>query len=171
MKINPLLRLLLPVISLSYALLTGCAPYSDLRPGTVKSIDSSAVVERQEVAVPAIEAGPAPSADYVIGLNDVLYVNVSGHPELLVAPGGMNSKVQGSRVDGNGDIHVPLVGVVHVAGLTASQAGARICEAFKPYLLEPWVVVEIADYKSRPLYLLGQFRNSGAQYMDRPLTL
>jgi polysaccharide biosynthesis/export protein len=171
MKINSLPRLLLPFISLSYVLLAGCAPYSDLRPGTVKTIDSSAVVERQEVAVPAIEAGPAPSADYVIGPNDVLLVNISGRPELLVAPGGINSKVQGSRVDGNGDIHVPLGGAVHVAGLTASQAEARIRETLKLYLREPWVVVEIADYKSRPLYLLGQFRNPGAQYMDRPLTL
>jgi polysaccharide export outer membrane protein len=31
--------------------------------------------------------------------------------------------------------------------------------------------VEIADYKSRPLYLLGQFKAPGTFYMDRPLNL
>jgi polysaccharide export outer membrane protein len=161
----------LHVATVLLLLLAGCAPYSDLRPGTVKQIESSAVVERQEVAVPTIEVGPAPSPDYVIGLNDVLYVNIDGHPELLVAPGNTNSKVQGSRVDGQGDIHLPLVGKVPVAGLTVTQAQTRIQEALRKYLQEPWVVVEIAEYKSQPLYLLGQFRKSGTLFMDRPLTL
>ncbi len=161
--------MLLVVVFLPFV--PACAPYSDLRPGTVKQIGPSAVVERQEVAVPAIEAGPPPSPDYVIGPNDVLFVNISGHPEFLVAPGNMNSKVQGSRVDGNGNVHLPLAGAVYVAGLTVAQAQERIQKALRKYLQEPWVVVEIADYKSRPLYLLGQFKNPGTQYMDRPLTL
>lgn len=161
--------LLLIVVFVQLA--SGCAPYSDLRPGTVKQIESSAVVDRQTVAVPAIEAGSAPSPDYIIGPNDVLYVNINGRPEFLVASGNLNSKVQGSRVDGNGDVHLPLVGKVSVAGLTVTQAQERIQKALRKYLQEPWVVVEIADYKSRPLYLLGQFKSSGTQYMDRPLTL
>ncbi len=40
MKIDSVLRLLLPLVFLSCALLTGCAPYSDFRPGTVKSIET-----------------------------------------------------------------------------------------------------------------------------------
>ena len=171
MKITPLSRLILPVVALSYSFLSGCAMYSDLPPGTMKQITVSPVIERQEVSVPPIEAGSPPPADYVIGMNDVLFVNINGRPELLVAPGSINSKVQGSRVDGNGDIHTPLGGTVHVAGLTASQAEGRIREVLRHYLKDPWVVVEIADYKSRPLYLLGQFKSPGTQYMDRPLTL
>jgi len=149
----------------------GCAPYSDLPAGTIQRIELSPVVERQEVTVPAVEAEPAPSADYLIGLNDVLFININGRPEFQVAPGTANSRVQGSRVDGNGDVHIPLVGAVQVAGLTVSLAEARIREALRKYLRDPWVVVEMAEFRSQPLYLLGQFRNPGTQYMDRPLNL
>ncbi len=165
-------------LSMFLLLPAGCATYSDLPAGTRKSIDdpaaagsSTAVVERETVAVPTVPAEPPPSADYVIGANDVLFINISGKPEFLVAPGNINSKVQGSRVDGNGRVNLPLVGPVAVAGLTISQAQTRIQEALRKYLANPWVVVEVAEYKSQPLYLLGQFRASGTYYMDRPLTL
>jgi polysaccharide export outer membrane protein len=167
------------VISLTAALFTlnGCATYTDLPAGTRKAIadrsaDASAVVEREMVAVPTVPADPPPSADYVIGTNDVLLVNINGKQEFLVSPAGnTNSKVQGSRVDGNGRVNLPLVGPVQVAGLTLSQAQAHIQEALRKYLANPWVVVEVAEYRSQPLYLLGQFRSSGTYYMDRPLTL
>ncbi|GFE58653.1 polysaccharide biosynthesis/export family protein [Geobacter sp. AOG1] len=156
---------------------SGCATYSDLPAGTHKSIvdqsadASAAVVERESVAVPTVPADPPPSTDYVIGANDVLFINISGKPEFIVTSGNSSSKVQGSRVDGNGRVSLPLVGPVQVAGLTLSQAQAHIQEALRKYLNDPWVVVEVAEYKSQPLYLLGQFRAAGTYYMDRPLTL
>jgi polysaccharide biosynthesis/export protein len=33
------------------------------------------------------------------------------------------------------------------------------------------VIVDVKEYRSYPLYLLGQFRTSGTFYMDRPLNL
>jgi polysaccharide export outer membrane protein len=32
-------------------------------------------------------------------------------------------------------------------------------------------VVEVAEYRSQPLYLLGQFKQAGTYYLDRPYTL
>ena len=153
--------------------LCGCVTYTDLPAGTRKEIadPSAAIVERQVVAVPTLTVEPAPSTDYVIGAGDVLLVNINGRPEFAVVPSTGNSKVQGSRVDGNGRVNLPLVGSVPVAGLSLSQAQIRIQEACRKFVQDPWVVVEVADYRSRPLYLLGQFRASGVYYMDRPLTL
>lgn len=158
----------------SLSLLSGCAGYVDLPPGTVKPISGwldSAVVEKQEVSVDQCLIAPPPSTDYIIGSNDVLYINIEGRPEFMVAPSTGNSKIQGSRVDGNGNIQLPIAGPVHVAGLSVSGAQAKIQEKLRTYLKDPWVVVEIADYKSHPLYLLGQFRTPGTVYMDRPLNL
>ncbi len=155
-------------------LLTGCAGYIDLPAGTVKPISGwleSAIVEKEEVSVPELPVEPPPSNDYVIGPNDVLYINIEGRPEFMVIPPNGNSKIQGSRVDGSGNIQLPIAGPVHVAGLTVSGARAKIREVLLTYLKDPWVVVEIAEYKSQPLYLLGQFRAPGTVYMDRPLTL
>ena len=158
----------------SLTLLGGCASYVDLPAGTVKPISGwtdSAVVDKQEVSVEQCLTTPPPSTDYIIGQNDVLYINIEGRPEFMVVPPTGSSKIQGSRVDGNGNIQLPIAGAVHVAGLTVSQAQAKIKETLRTYLKDPWVVVEIADYKSHPLYLLGQFRNPGTFYMDRPLNL
>lgn len=153
-------------------LLGGCASYSDLPPGTVREVISP-VIEQQEVSVPALPQTPPPSVEYRIGPGDVLYVNVAGREDLS-SPGlrlFSAGKVQGSRVDGSGDVHLPLVGTVRVAGLTVVQAEEKLRRVFAPYLQEPWIVVEVAEYRSHPLHLLGQFNQPGTYYMERPLSL
>jgi len=42
--------------------------------------------------------------------------------------------------------------------------------SLRRYVKEPSVVVEVAEYHSRPIYLMGQFRTPGVYYMDRPMT-
>jgi polysaccharide biosynthesis/export protein len=162
-------RIILPLLLIVFAL-SACAPYRDLPAGTVKSISSS-VVSREAVSVPTLAPEPPPSVDYLVGPGDVLMVNVAGRPEFTVALQGNNGKVLGSRVDGAGDLHLPLVGTVPVAGLTLSQIERKLTAQLKTFLKDPSVVVEVIEYKSLPLYLLGQFRTSGTYYMDRPLTL
>jgi len=150
---------------------SGCAPYADLKPGTRREI-LSPLVSREEVAVTApLPSEPAPPAEYHVGVGDVLLLNVSGRPEFTVVSPTTAGKVQGSRVDGAGNLHVPMLGSVPVAGLTLAQVEAKLAKLLEKYLKEPWVVAEVAEYKSLPLYLLGQFRASGTYYMDRPLTL
>jgi polysaccharide export outer membrane protein len=148
---------------------SGCAHYRDLPAGTTKEIGSS-VVSRESVFVPITPQEPAPPRDYLVGPGDILLVNVIGRPEFIMpAPGGASKS--GSRVDGSGALHLPLAGVVPVAGLTLSQIERKLTGLLKKYLQDPYVVVEIVDYKSQPLYLLGQFKLSGTYYLDRPLTL
>lgn len=151
----------------------GCAPYAELAPGSCKIVAApspTAIVETTAVAAPTLPVEPPPSPDYVIGPNDVILLNVNGRPEFTMQS-STGGKVSGSRVDGSGVINIPLAGPVTVGGLTVPQAQEKIAAALRTYLKNPWVVIEIAEYKSRPLYLLGGFRTSGTYYMDRPLTL
>jgi polysaccharide biosynthesis/export protein len=157
------------ILPLLFAI-SGCAPYADLAPGARREIVSP-IVSREEVSVPALAPEPAPPKDYQVGAGDVLLLNVSGRPEFTASTQGASGKVQGSRVDGAGMLHVPLAGPVQVGGLTLSQVEAKLTTILRKYLQDPWVVVEVLEYKSLPLYLLGQFRVSGTYYMDRPLTL
>ena len=211
--------------SIALMMLTGCAMYRDISPGTVKQIPvgdavaqsetkanssivfkngrwqknsivakseikvNSPIVDEQTVTVLPLEE-PPPAPDYIVGPNDVLFINISGKPEFSSlgtnsvlgtfsalgtnSASAIRSAVQpptGSRVDGNGNIQLPFLGTIHVGGMTLPQIQNRILEAAKKYIKDPWVVVEIGDYKSHSLYLLGQFRNSGIFYMDRPLNL
>ena len=150
-------------------LLGGCSAYRDLHPGAVQEVAPPAVMESQSVEVPPLPA-TAPASDYLVGTGDILFVNVDGRSE-LGSPVLAGNKLSGSRVDGQGRIRLPLVGSVAVAGLTLDQIQQRLSEAFSLYLKQPWVVVEVAEYRSQPINLLGQFKNPGTYYLDRPLTL
>jgi polysaccharide export outer membrane protein len=208
---KPILSTFLFTLFIAFLMLTGCARYRDISPGTVQKIPvgestipggikarpayvwyqgrfqestapvgikaSSAIVTEETVTILPLNE-PAPLPEYTIDPEDVLFINVSGKPEFSSLTNTTSyselGKIQvpsGSRVDGNGKIHLPYLGEIQVGGLTISQAQKRIVEAAKKYLNDPWVVVEVGEYKSHPLYLLGQFRNSGTFYMDRPLNL
>jgi len=158
------------IILCTLVLPAGCAKYADLPHGTIKET-GSAVSERESVVLAPEKTAAPPSLDYVIGIGDVIQVTVAGKPEFTAAVPTGNSKVQGSRVDGTGCIHLPFLGGVKVAGLTISQSREKLQQALQRYVKEPWVVVEVAEYRSQPLYLLGQFKNAGTYYLDRPLTL
>jgi polysaccharide export outer membrane protein len=163
-------------------MLAGCAAYRDISPGSVKQIPfgkaaESAVVAEETVTVLPLDE-QAPSPEYTIGPGDILFINVSGKPEFSslsttssYSQLGNIQAPSGSRVDGNGNIQMPYLGTVHVGGMTLPQAQQQILDIAKKYLNDPWVVVEIGQHKSHPLYLLGQFRNAGTYYMDRPLNL
>ena len=186
MKHNRLIILKVTFLTfIVFLLINGCAAYRDISPGTSRQIPAggsetkakSSIVSEETVTILPLEDA-APSAEYTIGPGDVLFINVSGKPEFSSLSTSSNysdlGKIQapsGSRVDGNGNIHIPYLGKIKVGGLTLAQAQSIIAGAAKEYIIEPWVVIEVGEYKSHPLYLLGQFRNSGTFYMDRPLNL
>jgi len=172
-------RFVIHLLSLSLlSTISACATYTDLPPGTRQVITTAlpmnAIVEQQVVSVPTLPVEPPPSVDYLIGAGDVISINVKGRSEfgLPSAGGGGNSgKTGGYRVNGSGSIHLPIAGYVAVEGLTIPQSEARIAEALRKYFNDPWVIVDIAEYRSHPLYLYGSFKTNGIVYMDRPMTL
>lgn len=133
----------------------GCVPYKNYPAGTVKLI--TPVVEKETVTLSSPGTEPVPLRDeYLLGPGDILFVNVSGKPEFSTVA---NSK--GSRVDGAGNIHLPFVGSVKVAGLTLEQAQSVVQAAFKAYLKEPWAVLEIAEYRAKQVFIFGAVRKPG----------
>lgn len=156
-------------------IMAGCAPtYRDIPSGTTLQFGgetTSAMLERQEVSVSLPAAETKPSLDYLIGPGDVLFININGKAEFQNIPQAASTKISGSRVDGSGRVAIPLVGYVPVAGLTLPEAQKKVREALLFYLKDPWVVIEVAEYKSLPVYLLGSFKAPGIYYLDRPLNL
>ena len=149
---------------------SGCATYRDLPAGTLREIGSP-VVTREPVFVPTLPPEPAPPRDYRVGPGDVLTVEMSGELDAAAPAAKGTGKAPGSRVDGDGEIHLPLMGTVPVAGLTNSEIERKLTALAAKYFRSPSVIVEIAEYRSQPIYLLGQFRASGTYYLERPLTL
>jgi polysaccharide export outer membrane protein len=152
--------------------LCSCAGHEGLKAGLRKSVDTPAspVVEKIAVSVDPAPPDPQPvSLDYLVGIGDILTITVYARPELSTNP-TTNSSNKGSRVDGNGYIHLMLVGAVKAAGLTVGAIRENVEAALRRYVQDPSVVVEVAEYRSKPLYLMGQFRTPGVYYMDRPMT-
>lgn len=156
------------------SVMTGCASYTNLPAGTIKPICDTAVVEKQAISVPVQELDEPPPDDYIVGPNDILTINFLGRPD-TVAPAasapGVVDRAQGSKVDGSGHVYLPMVGKVKVGGLTTGQIQEKLQELLKPFIKEPSVIVEVAKPNSQPLYLIGQFKSPGVQYMDRPVNL
>ncbi len=140
------------------------------------ALPASPIVEKVPVKADPASPGPvAANLDYEVGVGDVLAVMVYGRPDLstgVTATGltVVSMTTKGSRVDGSGNIHLPLAGTVHVAGLPVKAIADSVELSLRRYVKEPSVVVEVAEYHSRPIYLMGQFRAPGVYYMDRPMT-
>lgn len=148
--------------------LSSCAGHEGLTAGLHKDVTTPAspVVEKIQVSVPPAQPDPPPaSLDYQIGVGDVLAVSVYARPDLSTSAG-----TKGSRVDGSGNIHLPLIGSITAADMTVSAIRDKIETSLRKYVQEPSVVVEVAEYHSKPIYLMGQFRTPGVYYMDRPMT-
>ena len=93
----------------------------------------------------------APSS-YRIGLQDEIKITVFDEPDLSAM----------YRVDAEGAITFPLVGHVDAAGLTLSEFQQRITTMLAAgFLRNPQVRVEINQYKSQFVYVIGEVRAPG----------
>jgi polysaccharide export outer membrane protein len=100
----------------------------------------------------------------------MLFVNISGKPEFSSYVS--QARIVGSRVDGSGNIHIPIVGPVKVAGSTIEQAQRKIQEAARQYLKDPWVVAEILEYRAKQVFVFGAVKKPGpVPMMPAGLTL
>ncbi len=106
-------------------------------------------------AAPAISGVSAP-AGYVLSANDQIAVEVFGEDDLRT----------NARLNGEGNLSLPLLGSVHLAGLTLTQATARLTEMFgKDYLVSPKLNVTLVGYAKRRFTVLGQVNRPGSYEM------
>ena len=119
------------------------------------------IVEHETVSVDTLPRGEADPV-YRLGPGDRLEVNVFGEP-------GMEALMV--QVDGAGDIQLPMLDNVQAAGLSLGELQIRLKEGYGIHFLEPWVVVQLREPLSRPLYLLGEFNQPGIVHMTSETNL
>jgi protein involved in polysaccharide export with SLBB domain len=97
----------------------------------------------------------APSG-YQLTADDQIAIEVYGEDELRSAV----------RLNADGAVSLPLLGSVHLAGLTLNQATARLTESYgKDYLVNPKVNVMLIGYAKRRFTVLGQVNRPGSYEM------
>ena len=101
-------------------------------------------------------AGASAPAGYVLGPNDYVGVEVFGEEDLRT----------NGRLNPEGNVSVPLLGSVHLAGLTLTQAASKLTELYgRDYLVNPKVNVMLLGYAKRRFSILGQVGRPGSYEM------
>ena len=122
------------------------------------------------VLIAAQAAAPAPvqappqtfNATYLIGSSDVLAIKVFNEDQLT----------NKYTVDTDGSITFPLIGRFQVGGKTTRQIEEDLTTALQPeWLKNAQVSVEIAQYRSRSIYVMGEVRTPGRYNIEGPMTL
>jgi polysaccharide export outer membrane protein len=150
-------------------------PIAEIDGGLIATLQDAA--QTRAVPVSALTAGG--QGPYRIGTGDVLQITVWDHPELAAALGPQSAAaaanntrtsepLPGFTVDEKGYVRFPYAGAVQVAGLTASEAQARLVAALsRPSAFRnPEVTVRVASYRAKQVYVEGQVRQPGVVSID-----
>jgi protein involved in polysaccharide export with SLBB domain len=113
-----------------------------------------------EPTVPAAEAESF--APYRLGPGDILSIQVLHADEI-------NRLVY--QVDQRGECNLPIIGRTRAMGLTAPELESELRTSLKRYINDPQVTVQVQEYKSLPVTIVGAVRNPGTHYLRGRTTL
>jgi polysaccharide biosynthesis/export protein len=100
--------------------------------------------------------------NYVLGPNDQILIRAPEAEEINQKP---------FRVDGDGNINLPLVGRIHAAGMTLSELEVNLVQRLREYIREPQVFVDVVQFRSAPVYFTGLFVRPGIYPLQGNRTL
>jgi polysaccharide export outer membrane protein len=106
-------------------------------------------------------AGAAASSSSIIGIDDILSINVLHGEEF--------NRLW--RVNGEGSVRLPFIGAVKAAGLTVDQLEADLTRKLAKYFNEPQVTVTLTETRSQPVTVLGAVDKPGAIQLQGRNTL
>jgi polysaccharide export outer membrane protein len=107
-------------------------------------------------AAAPLPAGVNAPSGYTLSANDQVAVEVFGEDDLRT----------NGRLNGEGNLSVPLLGSVHLAGLTLTQAASRLTDLYgRDYLVNPRVNIMLVGYAKRRFTMLGQVNRPGSYDM------
>jgi polysaccharide export outer membrane protein len=151
--------------ALAVTAILGCAGLADsqqVHETATEHVSSSLVAStvRNDDAPLANASEQAPTS-FKVGGGDVLGILVWKEKDL--------SPTVTVRPDGN--ITMPLIGEVHVAGLTPVQIEGLLQTQLKTLLLQPKVTVTVVEIHSLMVYITGEVGRPGAYPLNTQLTV
>lgn len=90
---------------------------------------------------------------YQLSIRDQIEFSVYDEPDLEMS----------QRIDGKGQVRVPLLGTTRIAGMTIRQAEQYLEQAYieKRLLRNPMVTIRVADYAPKEVAVLGAVASPG----------
>jgi polysaccharide export outer membrane protein len=112
---------------------------------------------------PALEAlwtaRRANAKDFAIGPGDVLQIQVTRVKEL---------EDRTVRVDGKGDIDLPLLGSLHVAGLSEHELNSLLVSKLGDFLYHPQAQIFVKSYNNRQVAVTGEVKSPADYTLNGP---
>ena len=97
--------------------------------------------------------------EYRIQPHDRISITMYNHPELGTSTiQSQREDKRGVLVDSKGYVRLPLIKNIHIAGLTQAAAQKKIEHAFKPYLEDAEVYLEVLNKRA---YIVGEVNKPG----------
>jgi len=132
---------------------TGCSAKKDF----VLFHDTNVTTEKAKKSVTVLDRT---TYEYKIQPHDRISITMYNHPELGTS--SVQSQRQdetGVLVNSKGFVRLPLIKSIHVAGLTQTAAQQKIENAYKAYLEDADVYLEVLNKRA---FVLGEVKNPGA---------
>jgi polysaccharide export outer membrane protein len=101
------------------------------------------------------------TSQFTLGPADVIRVNVWKNTDLS----------QTVTVGPDGFVSLPLLGDVHVAGMTANQLAQSLSSRLTSYVVSAQVTVSVVEIRSRQVYVTGQVGKPGGHSLVAPITV
>jgi polysaccharide export outer membrane protein len=142
-------------------LLSSCASNETLTQSVLLQHASPAAVDKTELLNAklindnAASRQAVSSADYRIGPEDLLDVDVFQVPELKTS----------ARVSAKGYIKLHLVDKIEATGLTVAELESLIAKRLEQYMTEPVVSVFVKEFRSQRISVLGSVKNPLVYYV------
>jgi polysaccharide export outer membrane protein len=117
---------------------------------------------QQQLLLQASQASLANYKDYKVGPEDRLSIKIFGQDNLNREP----------TVNGQGEITMPLVEVVKVAGMTPQEIEKRLEALYDAqFLVNPQITVEVKEYRHQRVAVTGAVEKPGSYEIIGPRTL
>lgn len=120
---------------------------------------SSALNSREKAPVASNEQM---RSTYVLGPDDAIVIHAVEAEEINGKP---------LRIDMTGNIRLPLVGRVRASGLTVEQFENELIERLKTYIKDPQVSVNVTEFRSQPVSIIGAVATPGVHQLQGKKTL
>jgi polysaccharide biosynthesis/export protein len=143
-------------------LLSLCFPGIMLVPALAQSVAADGRFDAAPAApavstAASVPTAPSAAADatgtsYVLGAEDLITVRVFAADDIPDKP---------AQIDNNGSVTLPMIGLVHAAGLTVEQFQANLVTAYKKYFKDPQVTVQVNEFHSQPVSVAGNVNTPG----------
>jgi len=104
---------------------------------------------------------PSVSSQLILGPADIIRINVWKNIDLT----------QTVTIGPDGFISLPLLGDVHVAGMTANQLAQELKSKLASYVVSAPVTVSVVDIRSRQVFMTGQVGKPGGYPLIVPITV